>query len=215
MVGIKQYKNMSMLFCEKHLSQHKYITAMGLLDLMFITYRIMPFIMVSFLVIISLFSGDISGFFVLLGLIISSLITIVVSKSPPIATNVDADKLLKCNLITLGGTTLSNLPLSTHIFSFIFFYFIYVTRLNFSMQSNALLLFLLAGILTADVVFNYFNCVSQLIWLPLIIGGVSGFLWAVMIGPQFHMVPKAESTPSCKVTNKSYGCKVKRTILSS
>lgn len=204
-----------MLFCEKHLSQHKYITAMGLLDLMFITYRIMPFIMVSFLVIISLFSGDISGFFVLLGLIMSSLVTIVVSKSPPVATNVDADKLLKCNLITLGGMTLSNLPLSTHVFSFIFFYFIYVTGINKSMQINAFLLFLLAGILTVDVVFNYFNCVSQLIWLPLIIGGVSGLLWAAMIGPNYHMVPKAESTPSCKVTNKSYGCTVKRTILSS
>jgi len=188
---------------------------MGLLDLMFITYRIMPFIMVSFLVIISLFSGDISGFFVLLGLIMSSLITIFVSKSQTVSSNVNADNLLKCNLITLGGTTLSNLPLSTHIFAFVFFYFIYVTGINFSMQNNALLLLLLAGILSVDVVFNYFNCVNKFIWLPLIIGGVSGIVWAAMIGPKFHMVPKAESTPSCQVTNKSYGCKVKRTILSS
>lgn len=188
----------------------------GLYDLMFITYRIMPFIMISFLVIMSLFSGDISGFFVLLGLIISSLITILISKTQSIGATIDSEKLLKCNLVTIGGTMLSNLPLSIHTFAYIFFYFIYVTWVNKSMPSNVLLLGLLGTILGIDMLFNYKNCAGAMSFIPLIIGGLSGVAWAVMIGSGYHMVPKSSNIGArCDVKEKKFNCKVKRTILNS
>lgn len=176
----------------------------------------MPFIMISFLVIMSLFSGDISGFFVLLGLIISSLITILISKTQSIGANVDSDKLLKCNLVTFGGTMLSNLPLSIHTFAYIFFYFVYVTWINLSMQNNALLLGLLGTILVIDMLFNYRNCAGAMSFIPLLIGGLSGVGWAITIGSGYHMIPKSTNIgATCNVKEKKFNCKVKRTILNS
>ena len=190
---------------------------MGLLDLLFITYRIMPFVMVSYLVITSLFSNELSGFFILIGLLLSSLITIGISKSS-IVTNgeeITTEMLRKCNLITLGNQVLSNLPLSTHTFAFIFSYFLYVTTTNKIASSNVLLLTILASILAIDVVFNFNHCAKHFVLIPLLIGGLSGLVWAATIGPTNQMKPGKNGPASCSVNKNVYSCKIKRSVLSS
>ena len=190
---------------------------MGLPDLLFITYRIMPFVMVSYLVITSLFSNELSGFFILIGLLLSSLITIGISKSS-IVTNgeeITTEMLRKCNLITLGNQVLSNLPLSTHTFAFIFSYFLYVTTTNKIASSNVLLLTILASILAIDVVFNFNHCAKHFVLIPLLIGGLSGLVWAATIGPKNQMMPGKDGQASCSVNKNVYSCKIKRSVLSS
>ena len=183
---------------------------MGFNDLLFITYRIMPFVMVSFLVISSLFSGDLSGFWVLVGLLLSALITIGISKTEFITNSIDSNLLQKCNLITIGSQILSNLPLSTHIFSFVFSYFLYVTKVNELATKNALLLFLLAVILTIDVVFNYYNCAKIYVLIPLIIGAISGTIWAAILGKDNQMIPKMSKNDKCEVNNLKFNCRIKK-----
>lgn len=189
---------------------------MGLQDLLFITYRMMPFIMVSFLVISSLFSNDLSGFFILVGLLISSIVTIGISRTQ-IVTNggvLDEDMLRRCNLITLGNQVLSYLPLSTHTFAYILTYFLYVTIKNSIAKDNILLLTILAFILVIDVVFNFRNCAKYFVVIPLFIGALSGVVWAATIGPANHMVPKKDGQRSCGVNKNVYNCKIKRSIVS-
>jgi hypothetical protein len=222
---IRKYKrDMFKFFCLHHLHldkrfsiRSKYIQNMGLLDLLFITYRIMPFVMVSYLVITSLFSNELSGFFILIGLLLSSLITIGISKSS-IVTNgeeITTEMLRKCNLITLGNQVLSNLPLSTHTFAYIFSYFLYVTTTNKIASSNVLLLTILASILAIDVVFNFNHCAKHFVLIPLLIGGLSGLVWAATIGPKNQMKPGKNGPASCSVNKNVYSCKIKRSVLSS
>jgi hypothetical protein len=189
---------------------------MGLIELSFITYRIMPFIMVSFLVITSLFSSELSGFFILVGLLLSSIITIVISKSPFITTSphITTEMLQRCNIVTLGNHILSNLPLSTHTFAFIFSYFLYVTTKNKIARDNLFLLIILVTITIIDVVFNYNNCAKHFVFIPLLIGLLSGVTWAAMIGPSNQMLPRKESQSSCSVNKNVYSCKIKRSVIS-
>jgi hypothetical protein len=49
--------------------------------LLFTIYRILPFVVVAFFFISAIISGDLSGFLILVGIILSSVITIVVSKT--------------------------------------------------------------------------------------------------------------------------------------
>lgn len=196
---------------------------MGLSDLLFITYRILPFIMISFLVITSLFMGDLSAFLVLVGVLLSSIITVIVSKSDYIKNELSAssDLLQKCNLITFDGHVLSNLPLSTHIYAFLSAYFIYVTSFHriIGVMQNGMLIGTLLIILFIDMWFNYNNCVkSGLIAVPLLIGGFCGWLWPQIIGRKSHMIPNSTAGGKCSISsdksNTKFQCRMKRTLLS-
>jgi hypothetical protein len=195
---------------------------MGVSDLLFITYRILPFIMISFLVITSLFMGELSAFLVLVGVLLSSIITVIVSKSDFVKKQMfDTDLLQKCNLISFDGHVLSNLPLSTHIYAFLSAYFIYVTNYHgiIGVMNNAILIGTLLMILVVDMWFNYNNCLkSGIVAIPLLIGGFCGWLWPQIIGRSSHMVPNSKSGGKCKISsdksNKKFQCMMKRTILS-
>jgi len=191
----------------KPLYIYKYI--MEFKDLLFLIYRMMPFIMVAFLVISSLFSGELSGFLVLVGLIISSMITIGISKMDFVQLNPNV--LNQCSLLTLNDTVLSNLPLSTHTFAFIFGYFIYVIVTNKLVVKNALLIAMLTVLVFVDVMYNFNSCAQQFVVIPLIVGVFSGVIWALMIGKQNQMMPQADSASKCSVTKGLYKCKIKRT----
>ncbi len=183
-------------------------------ELLFIIYRIMPFIIVAFLVISSLFSGELSGFLVLVGIIISSLITIGISQTD-FVKNVWAGKeteLLKCSLITLNHSVLSYLPLSTHTFAFIFGYFLYAITSNSLVASNGMFIAIITLLLGFDMYYNFNNCVTGLFALiPAIVGVFSGVIWAAMIGKENQMVPQADPGSKCSMTKGMYKCKIKRT----
>ena len=179
----------------------------------------MPFIMVSFLVISSLFTGDLSGLLVLVGLLLTSMITIGISQMPFVKTNynnaggnIDAYNTLKqCNLITMDNQLLSYLPLSTHTIAYIFGYFIYVIVTNKLSQSNGGIIAILTILLVIDIVYNFKNCAGQFVFIPLIIGLLSGVTWGVMVGKKNQMIPKSEGSSKCSVNKGLYKCKIKKT----
>jgi hypothetical protein len=189
---------------------------MDIKDLLFLIYRMMPFIIVAFLVISSLFSGDFSGFLLLVGIIISSLITIAVSSfvvKGIETTKMDEwyKKMHNCNILTINETVLSFLPLSTHTFAFIFGYFIYVIVTNKVVVKNALLIAMLTILVFIDVLYNFNSCAEGYVLLPLIIGVFSGVTWALMIGKTNQMVPQEDRASKCSITKGLYKCKIKRT----
>ena len=196
---------------------------MGLSDMLFITYRILPFIMISFLVIMSLFMGELSAFLVLVGVLLSSIITVMVSKTDLVKSKVydPTNVLQRCNLITFDGHVLSNLPLSIHIYAFLTAYFGYVAYYHniMGVMQNMLLIGTLILILVIDAVFVSNNCVKNgLVFIPLLIGGVCGWIWPQIIGKNSHMVPNSTSGGKCRVSsdksNKKFQCTMKRTLLS-
>lgn len=188
---------------------------MGVSDLLFVSYRFMPFIMVSFLIISSLFSGEISGLMTLFGLLLTSIITIGISQMPFVknhyASNTnDYDNLKKCNLITINDSLLSYLPLSTHTFAYMFSYFIYVISKNGIVKANGGIIAFLTVLLMFDIVYNVKNCAGIYVFIPVIVGILSGIMWAVMIGKNNQMIPKSEVNSKCSVNKGMYKCKIKK-----
>jgi hypothetical protein len=185
-------------------------------ELLFLIYRMMPFIIVAFLVISSLFSGELSGFLLLVGIMISSLITMGASHFVKKSFNEDElkkfnEKLLQCSILTLNNEVLSFLPLSTHTFAFIFGYFIYVIVTNKLVVKNALLIAMVTILVFIDVLYNFNSCAEQYVLIPLIIGVFSGVIWAVMLGTKNQMIPQEDGASKCNVTKGLYKCKIKRT----
>jgi hypothetical protein len=184
--------------------------------LLFLIYRMMPFMIVSFLVISSLFSGELSGFLLLVGIMLSSLITIGISHMPFLKeenTNSDImmNKMMECSLLTLNDSVLSYLPLSTHTFAFIFGYFIYILVTNKLFMKNGLLIAMITILLFFDILYNLINCAKIYVVIPLIIGVFSGVVWAVILGTTNQMIPQEDVGSKCSVTKGMYRCKIKRT----
>lgn len=172
----------------------------------------MPFMIVSFLVISSLFSGELSGFLLLVGIMLSSLITIGVSHMSFLKQDSNSlEKMMKCSLLTLNDSVLSYLPLSTHTFAFIFGYFIYVIVTNKLVVKNALLIAVVTILLFIDILYNFNSCAEQYVIIPLIIGVFSGVVWAVILGKRNQMIPQEDRASKCSVTKGMYRCKIKRT----
>jgi hypothetical protein len=195
--------------------------------LSFIGYRILPFVIICYFFISAILSGDLSGFLILVGIVLSSIITIIVSKSQIVIDNlfnmselqnIDnsnleplKDKLTKCNFITLGNSPLSFLPLSTHIYWFLFSYFLYVMGINNVLARNWFLLLLMSVLLAFDSYYNINACVGNLIAIPVIIGAAAGIGWAVIVGPKNHMIPLLSTKNQCSAQTSRYNCRIKRT----
>ena len=200
---------------------------MDLYDFVFMIYRILPFIMVSYFVISSFLGNDFSGFLVFLGILFSSILTIFLSKVNRLKTQIwNSVKssystetteeaglpkhFKKCNIIMIGDEPLSFLPLSTHTFCFILGYFIMVLNAAKSFETNWLLLLVLSLLIAFDIYYNLNHCAGIYVWIPVIVGFVSGLLWAIIIGKKNHMVPKKANTTCSMNSSKNYKCTLKK-----
>ena len=177
-------------------------------ELLFLIYQILPFIIMAFLIISTLFSGELSGFLVLIGIIVSSLITIGISKLIADPTN---PAVLNVNeILIFNNSPLSNLPLNTHIFAFIFGYFIYVIIANKRTYQNGLLISMITTLVAIDIAYKHISQVPNYS-IPLLIGIFSGVLWAIIIGKKNQMIPQDDPASKCSVNKGLYKCKIKRT----
>lgn len=199
---------------------------MDLTDFTFMIYRILPFIMVSYFVISSFLGNDFSGFLVFLGILFSSSITIMISnmlktqiwnsvKSSSGSGQNEADGLMKhferCNIIMIGEKPLSFLPLSTHTYSFVLGYFIMVLNMNRTpFLSNWILLSVLSLLIGYDIFYNLKACAGIYIFIPVVIGLLSGLLWAIIIGKKNHMIPKKANTTCSMHSSKKYKCTLRK-----
>jgi hypothetical protein len=75
----------------------------------FTIYRILPFIVVAFFFISSILSGDVSGFLILVGVILSSVITLIASKTQYVLTEIYEKKIKELwnNIIPVSKKTTS------------------------------------------------------------------------------------------------------------
>lgn len=198
----------------------------------FITYKIMPFIIIAYLVISSLLSGTTKGFHLLAGIMITNVIVIMVSRIPQIqsfmfkGTNVDDNTYLqnmqKCNLITMDmGTPLSYLPLSSSIISFIFAYFMHIIRTakeggkNISRSvagKNIGLILMLLILFLYDIYYHLTTCntVGMSVFIPVLIGIFMGIIWAASTDNANRMgVAGMAQSEKCSTTDSgTYKCNI-------
>ena len=115
-----------------------------IINILYLAFRLSPFIVVSFFTLQSILNQDLKGLIYLVGLLVSTFFTVSVSKFVPIpSTGETGPPNPECNVITIGanGDFLSKLPLSTGVFSFTFIYLL-IMIINTARNVNT------AGIIT-------------------------------------------------------------------
>jgi len=188
-------------------------------QLFFMFYRILPFVLISFFSLYSLLQQNIAGLILVIGAMMSSVFTIIISNMEVIRAMIVKYQKTKmgapetdnnahatyrdayCNMLTYNNEIISYLPLSTHTIAFI------VGYMSIIASDNALLLTTLVIFLIIDVGVNFLHCTSFLILIPLVIGSVCGYGWGMATGAKNLGV----STPTCSAntTKKTFNCRRK------
>jgi hypothetical protein len=149
-----------------------------------ISFRLAPFILVSYFLLSSFFRQDVKGFIYLMGLILACIITALIGNIIPqqMQTNELNNRL--CNMFTLSTAgTFSKIPLSQTIFGYTFCYLLFVIIKYHLAIQNLSTLVLFPILIAADFVWtaNYKCAGGFSLLLSLILGCLSGLMWAYVI----------------------------------
>ena len=192
----------------------------------FLFYRIFPFVLLSFFTLYSMVQKKMGGALLAIGALLTSIITAGLSQFEAIKAYIQGYRAEKdptlndngkhilysmahCNILTLNNQIISNLPISTHILSFMVGYISYGFSLNTNNYSvSTPLLSILVVFLLIDTVYNYLQCSGALVLIPLIIGGVCGLGWGAANGSSY-VNAQTEKCELDSTTKKIYGCKMR------
>lgn len=179
-------------------------------DILFFIYIIMPFIMVAYLLITTIFTGSFSGVLVLTGLLIATIIVITVSSF--ISDNLQESVNPLGKLLSFNNSTLSKLPLGTSTFAFMFAYFTTVIVKNDIVSSNLFLITTLTVILVGDIVFQRTSGgMGDYAIVPALIGGFVGLIWASILPKSSQMIPSSLEQSKCDTKKGIYRCRIRKT----
>lgn len=160
---------------------------LNLTNIFYTAYRLFPFILVSFFTLSSLLNQDLKGIIYLAGLLIACFLSSVVGNSNVFDTtlNKTGDDYSKiCNALVLGqDSPFSRLPLSMTVFSYTFFYLIFVIAKYKLANQNVMSIILFIVLIISDWVWNTtFQCNShERLFAALIIGCGVGLGWGAII----------------------------------
>jgi hypothetical protein len=156
---------------------------LNIINLIYLFFRLSPFIIVSYFALQSIFNQDFKGLIYLVGLLLASVTAIIVGNVIP-KQDIPALNAAKCNMLTLGASEpLSRLPLSQTVFGYTLAYLSYFIGVN-NLQSQNIATFVIFPIIViADFIWSTSNgCASpEYLLTALIIGGIIGVLWAMII----------------------------------
>ena len=160
---------------------------LNLTNIFYTAYRLFPFILVSFFTLSSLLNQDLKGIIYLAGLLIACFLSSVVGNSNVFDTTFNTtgnDYSKICNALVLGqDSPFSKLPLSMTVFSYTFFYLIFVIAKYKLANQNVMSIILFIVLIIADWVWNTtFQCNShERLFAALIIGCGVGLGWGAII----------------------------------
>jgi hypothetical protein len=156
---------------------------LNIINLIYLFFRFAPFIIVSYFTLESIFNQDLKGVIYIIGLLVATVCTILFgniigqSESPIIANP-------KCTTLTIGNNEpISKLPLSQTVFGYTLSYLSYFIGVNNLATQNIPTFIIFPLIILADMMWNTSNgCSSNpKLLVALIIGGLIGVLWAMII----------------------------------
>jgi len=158
---------------------------LNLTNIFYTSYRLSPFILVSFFILSSLLNQDFKGLIYLAGLLFACFLSAVVGKynmfndttgKPPAADI--------CNTLTLTtGEPFSKLPLSITIFTYTFGFLLYIIAYNGLAIDNIFTIILFSLLIIVDWTWNItFNCNNHMrLVASFLIGAGIGVGWSAVI----------------------------------
>ena len=203
----------------------------GITNILYLAFRLAPFIIVSYFTLQSLLNWNLKGIVYLIGLIFACLLSVIFGKSGFITQ--DVSELLpdpKCNIITLGeGGPLTNIPLSVTIFSYTFFYLLIFilnlantkspngildnkgmtqSNINMVMQQNIPTMVIFPLLIILEIMWILSNqCIVESnafisLLASIVIGGGTGILWSIIITSLNKPELQYINTPGLEVCNR-------------
>jgi hypothetical protein len=161
---------------------------LNLISILYLFFRLAPFIIVSYFGLQSIFNQDLKGVIFLIGLLVTSVITVIVGNILPMQTKNDgvmSDFARKiCNQLTIGSNgPVSKLPLSQTVFGYTLAYLAYFIGINNLASQNIPTFIIFPILIVADIIWNTTQgCSTNILLLTsLIIGGIFGTLWGMII----------------------------------
>lgn len=163
-------------------------------QILYIAFRLAPFIIVSYFALNSLMNFTIRGIIYLIGLLIVSFMTVIISGLIPTGLTSQADEDSTCNIITLTGNItqpLSNLPLSITVYSYTLFNILTYVLLHVNVQAGESMnatniptivffcLLIVIEFLSSAIMNKCYSPITGIV--SFILGGLGGACWAYFI----------------------------------
>ena len=164
---------------------------LNIITLLYLFFRLAPFIIVCYLSLSSIFSQDMKGLIYLVGLLFACFAVFIIGETIPISyTNGESvDGVTKtvnavCNVITLGKVgSFSKLPLGIAILTFTFLYLLYIIISNNIAVSNIPTIIFLSLLILGDFIWNIKNnCYTFFgVFMGATIGAAMGWIWGMIV----------------------------------
>ena len=193
---------------------------LNIINIIYMFFRLAPFIIVSYFTLQSLFNQDMKGVIYIIGLIVASFVTVILGGilkkfSPPKGLMPTDYSRIRCTQLTLGSTQpVSVLPLSQTVFGYTFAYLAYFIASNNLQTQNIATFIMFPLVIVADIIWSTSNLCSnpKYLLISLIIGAVIGTLWAMIIEstnmPNLAYMSGISNKDVCSKPSKSlYKCR--------
>lgn len=166
---------------------------LNLITLLYLFFRLAPFIIVSYFSLSSIFNQDLKGIIYLVGLLIASFVTIIVGNIIPISltygVDIEGSDAMRtvngvCNMITIGKDgSFSKIPLGISMLTYTLIYLVYIIAINHIEQDNLPTLIILPILIFGDLIWNIANdCYKPFgVILSIACGALSGWAWAAIV----------------------------------
>jgi hypothetical protein len=167
---------------------------LNLVSIIYLFFRLAPFIIVCYFSINSIFNQDLKGLIYLVGLLFSCFVTFLVGQTLPIAFSIGSDPLSPltpktvapvCNLLTIGKDgSFSRIPLGISVLCFTMIYLVSIIVNNNLVQTNIPTLVFFPILIAGDFIWNLRNdCYSPTgIIIAIACGCIMGWGWSNIIG---------------------------------
>jgi len=188
----------------------------------YISFRLAPFILVSFFSLASLFNQDLKGVIYIAGLLIACFISITVSQTSNTFDTSGSfaegeDEMNICQTLTLSGAApISKIPLSIIVFVYTFAYLLYVIVKYHLIKQNMPTLIFFPALVIADILWNKMNNCANVpaIVVGIIIGGAVGSFWAYMVDSlkltKMQYMTGMGNAETCSVSKQKFKCTIRK-----
>lgn len=167
---------------------------LNIVSLLYLFFRLAPFIVVCYFSLSSLFNQDMKGFIYLVGLLLACFLTFLIGNSIPLSytfgvnpNNTEERRVIEngvCNMITIGKDgSFSNIPLGISILSYTYFYLMYIIQKMKIASANIPTLLFFPFLILGDLIWNVNNnCYAPFgIVIAMMIGSIFGLIWAYIV----------------------------------
>ena len=152
-------------------------------SLIYLFYRLSPFILVCFFVLGSIINSEAKGFMYLVGLICTTVLCYGLVNSFGGDSLGNDVKSVACSTLKINGITSETTPIGLVVFSYTLFYLVYpIVRHHLEMDNIPVLLFfplLILGDLYWNTTHSCFTARQQ--FVTLILSGACGLGWGAVI----------------------------------